>query len=1244
MRKDTHQQFNWSGSIEQLEDRLVMSADPLGGFLGGQVQQHTFIDDLPGLDQHVVAEQAPALDHHTESLPDFWISSENQNAIEQELRDIEQQLANAHDQTGLTQVRSNYGFTGIGQTVAVIDSGIAYDHYALGGGFGQNYRVVGGYDFTGENDSDPYDDGPSGSHGTHVSGIIGGDAGAHNGVAPGVDLVGLRVFDDAGAGYFSWVNDALNWVHNNRNSFENPITAVNLSLGVASWNSDSIPSWANLETAFAQLEADGIFISVSAGNSYTSFNQTGLSYPAASQYVVPVASVDDGGLLSYFSQRNSRVIAAPGRSITSTVPDYKGDNNGVTDDYASFSGTSMAAPYVAGASVIIREAMEFAGYTNIDQDTIYDHMIATADSFYDSATSAFYNRLNLEAAIDALMPADDYGSTVATAYNLGTINASVSTSSLMSGAITTLNDVDYFKFTAGNNGTVSFTASNMTHQVGADWDVTGGTSSWSGANNETLTVDVVAGQQYTVGFLSDDGLGYYDLDITAESSFSFTDWGSIASSQIQNVSVADGTWYRVEAANAGYFTVGTQFDAAGNQVSLELYNSNLQLVDSGTANNGTSRVDTYAAAGQELFIKVLGTNADVDFQLTNLVSVNGTTVNVAGTAGDDAFAFSAGSTHQVTVNGVTYSFAAIAVSNIQFAGGTGNDTVIFQGTSADETAELRVGQVELTDGNYTVTATGIESSIVLGGGGNDTATFFDSAGDDTLVARPTVVTLSGNGFSNTASNFSKTYAYATLGNDHVEMHDSAGNDDYRAYSNRSVFKGNGFYNSARNFDTSQAYSTQGTDSARLYDSAGDDTYTAHPDHVILTGNGFYNRADNFRLTYAYASTGNDIANLYDSAGYDTFRAYHDKVALSGSGYYNYARLFDQNYAHSTTGNDFAKFYDSVGNDELLAYDNQVTMTGTGYLNSAQNFRRTQALSLNGQDIARFYGSAGNDTYIGHSDYAKLVGTNFNNQAKYFSQNYAYSTAGNDIAFIYDSTGDDLFEAYSDHATFSGTGVYHEVSLFSKVTAVSTQGNDVARFFDSTGDDDFRAYADRATMQGSGFYNRANGFFENYGYSSQGTDVARFYDSAGDDLYESYHDRASLSGTGFYNFGSGFSATYAYASTGDDTAIFHDSAGNDTYRAYHDKAMMSGAGFYNYARLFDQTYATSTQGDDLAKFYDSIGDDSVYASAGLVTLSGASFNNHANDFARVQAHSLNGGNDTADVSAADSVFDLLGSWA
>jgi len=158
-----------------------------------------------------------------------------------------------------------------------------------------------------------------------------------------------------------------------------------------------------LEDELAQLVSDGIFISVAAGNSFTTYGSTGLAYPASSPSVVAVSSVDGDGSMSYFSQRDEGVIAAPGRSILSSVPDYFGDGNGLDDDYARYSGTSMAAPYVAAASVLLREAYQAVGVQDVTQQMLYQTMVNTADSVYDAATGLSYYRLNLGRAIESVM-------------------------------------------------------------------------------------------------------------------------------------------------------------------------------------------------------------------------------------------------------------------------------------------------------------------------------------------------------------------------------------------------------------------------------------------------------------------------------------------------------------------------------------------------------------------------------------------------------------------------------------------------------------------------------------------------------------------------------------------------------------------------------------------------------------------------------------------------------------------------
>ncbi len=483
-----------STRFETFEERLALSAQSVvDDFL---LETHTGQQ----LDHHY-ADLAPPED--VSQTGDFNLNlgvTYGDNAS----RGVQTQLSEAHDLTGVNDVYAAFGFDGAGQTVAVIDSGIAYDHDALGGGFGTSYRVVGGWDFA-ENDANPYDDGPAGFHGTHVAGIVGSDDATHRGVASAADLVALRVFDDNGAGYFSWVEDALQWVHDNRTAFENPITTVNLSLGT-SWNADSIPSWAMLEDEFSQLEQDGIFIAVSAGNSFQDYNAPGLSYPAASPYVVPVASADDTGLLSYFSQRSDRVLAAPGRSITSTVPDYVFGADGIVNDFGSASGSSMAAPYTAGASVLVRQAMEFVGIQNITQDTIYDHFRNTADLVYDAATNATYHRINVQAAIDDLMPTDDYGSDVFSAFDLGTLNGN----NTLSGQFDTATDADFFTFVAGETGTISF-AIDTSEVTSVDAQLIDGIANFE---NDILSFDVMAGESYIISFQTTQAESAYDISVT----------------------------------------------------------------------------------------------------------------------------------------------------------------------------------------------------------------------------------------------------------------------------------------------------------------------------------------------------------------------------------------------------------------------------------------------------------------------------------------------------------------------------------------------------------------------------------------------------------------------------------------------------------------------------------------------------------------------------------------------------------
>ncbi len=858
MREDsTLGRWRRAPRFEQFETRLVMSADPLGQIVGGEL------------------------------LPE----------IEQQLQPVTAQIETAAEATAASapaQIRDTYGFLGAGQTVAVIDSGIAWDHYALGGGFGQGYRVVGGWDFA-ENDANPYDDGLMGSHGTHVAGIVGGNDALGTGVAPGVDLVALRVFSDDGHGYLDYVEQALRWVHENRDAFANPITTVNLSLGTT-WNASTIPSWATLEDEFAQLEADGIFISVAAGNAFASSGMPGLSYPAASSYVVPVSSVDAGGAFSSFSQRHQRAIAAPGRSILSTVPDYVGNQNGQADDYSSYSGTSMAAPYVAGASVLLREAMQFAGYADITQDTLYQVMRDTADSFWDTATGAFYDRLNLQRAIGSVLGGDDYGSAVETAFDLGRIGNDAT----LAGTLGTLSDHDYFSFTAGFTGTVTLSADGAAF----DWaSLPEGQWSRDGAS---FTFDVTADTTYRFGLAASGELSHYtlSLDGVASPGLAATDLGALSLLTLTNENLAGEQWYRLEASRTGILTAEI-LAAAGESAFCEFYGASRDV----PLASGSGRVDVQVAAGDVLYLKLAG-GGEFALRLANLVEFAGDTLRVHGTEGDDTFSFSTGREHAITVNGIDYRFDASAFSEVTLHGGGGDDAARVLLTSQNETVVLRPTTMQATRAGLTVRADGMENLDVRSGGGSDTAYFYDSAGDDGFYVRPGRGAMLGAGYQNVVGGFTAIHAFASSGYDQARLLDSAGDDTFVAQGQDARLWGSDFFNEVTHFDAIDSRASRGYDTAYFYDTAGDDNYGVSAKRATMSGDTYANRAARYDRYAGYATAGDDVARLFGNSPIEQVAIDGDTCSLLAPGVCSYIYSFTAVLARSFDDSSLSLVYDA----------------------------------------------------------------------------------------------------------------------------------------------------------------------------------------------------------------------------------------------------------------------------------------------------------------------------------------------
>ena len=176
----------------------------------------------------------------------------------------------------------------------------------------------------------------------------------------------------------------------------------------------------------------------------------------------------------------------------------------------------------------------------------------------------------------------------------------------------------------------------------------------------------------------------------------------------------------------------TGADAHLSRVEKKLRPDNPASTDLFRYGTGDSeRIDATVTAGDTLYVYAYvsgpGVNQDVDLRVTNLVSLSGDVVEVSGTDGNDAFTFAAGRIHQISVNGVAYTFDARSIESVTFDGRAGSDTVVLNGSSSDDTAVLRPGSAKLTGPGYRAVATNVEDVTVKGQGGADVAYFFDSA-------------------------------------------------------------------------------------------------------------------------------------------------------------------------------------------------------------------------------------------------------------------------------------------------------------------------------------------------------------------------------------------------------------------------------------------------------------------------------------------------------------------------------------
>jgi subtilisin len=239
------------------------------------------------------------------------------------------------------------GTTGLEIKVGIIDTGIDYTHEDLEVSGGETF-VYGTTDYMDDN-----------GHGTHVAGTVSAlnNTSGVLGTAPGASLYAIKVLDRYGSGSYSDVIAGIEW------GITNNMNILNMSFG---GSSDS----RTLKSAVNNAYNVGILLVAAAGNE--GFDRKGtITYPAKYNSVIAVGAVDrDNNRASFSSVGRELELMAPGLDIVSTV----------IGGYASYNGTSMAAPHVTGTAALIWQAE--LGLTNVHiRNSLNETAVTLGDPF-----------------------------------------------------------------------------------------------------------------------------------------------------------------------------------------------------------------------------------------------------------------------------------------------------------------------------------------------------------------------------------------------------------------------------------------------------------------------------------------------------------------------------------------------------------------------------------------------------------------------------------------------------------------------------------------------------------------------------------------------------------------------------------------------------------------------------------------------------------------------------------------------
>ncbi|MFH2019879.1 MAG: S8 family serine peptidase [archaeon] len=251
-------------------------------------------------------------------------------------------------------------------------------------------KIPAGWDLSGSittlDDDNPMDDH---GHGTHVSGIIGSIDPTYRGVSPGARIVPVKAMDSSGDGNTTDVMAAIEFCIENKERFNISVITLSLGGGTYSGYCDSTPG---IYTLFSELVNEavnqGIMVVAASGNVGSS---TGIAFPACLENVTSVGATTkaDAVDVSYSNSGNNLDLLAPGSDITSAL---------LGGGFISDSGTSMSAPFVSGAAILLRNFKKLENGSILSPRQI-EEALRHGDNITDPRNSQVYPRINITKAL-----------------------------------------------------------------------------------------------------------------------------------------------------------------------------------------------------------------------------------------------------------------------------------------------------------------------------------------------------------------------------------------------------------------------------------------------------------------------------------------------------------------------------------------------------------------------------------------------------------------------------------------------------------------------------------------------------------------------------------------------------------------------------------------------------------------------------------------------------------------------------